>query len=246
MSEHQFEATEWLKTAEAACEMSDSARFGRLGAIADVDRTRAWNYDGYTSTTAFLMHRAGMGAGEANREVFLARSLGSMPEATRLTGEGRLYVNQLEALAHAHARHPDQYGLDETVLVESIAGLTSSETRRVVEYWCQAHDTAPDGTDNPEPSRLFSSKTWGGRGRWDGDFDPVTHDLVDTALDTLIAEMVRHTPRNELGSRPEMRAEALGEMARRFLDSPATPTDHGNRPHPHRGRRLEGTHRAHP
>jgi hypothetical protein len=34
-----------------------------------------------------------------------------------------------------------------------------------------------------------------------------------------------------LGRPSEIRAEALAEMCRRHLDSPHTPTDHGNRPH---------------
>lgn len=44
-------------------------------------------------------------------------------------------------------------------------------------------------------------------------------------------EIVRETPAEELAPAPQRRAEALAELARRFLDSPHAPMDHGNRPH---------------
>lgn len=121
------------------------ARLGRLQTIAVLDRRRGYAYDGYLSTTAFLMHR------------------------------------------------------------------------------CR--------DDDEDPSRVFLSRTWRDRGRLDGDLDPLTHDLVNTALDQLIGEIGRETPAEELAPAPQRRAEALAELARRFLDSPHAPTDHGNRPH---------------
>jgi hypothetical protein len=172
-----------------------------------------------------------MSAREANREVFLARSLPEMAYSVKSAFAGHITVSQLEVLAHARHRHPDQYATDEAVLVDAVSGLTLSQTRRVVDHWICLHDEATGEEADEEPSRVFFSKTWQGRWRLDGDFDRETGDILNTALDELVSQIVDATPREELGSGSMRRAEALGELARRFLDSSDAPTDHGNRPH---------------
>lgn len=206
------------------------ARLRRLEAIADLDRRRDYHYDGYSSTTAFLIHRCGMTARDARREVFLARSLEEMPYAVKSVEACRLTLTQFEILAHTRRRHPDPYRADEAALVEAVAPHTARETRQLADYWCQSHDETRGADDEP-PGRVFLSTTFQRRGRLDGDLDPLTHDLVNTALEALMGEIVRDTPREELASASQRRAEALAELARRFLDSPDAPTDHGVRPH---------------
>lgn len=233
MGEHTYDAGSSQERIEAlvdASQMADDARLARLRAVADLDRVRAYEYDGFTSTTSILVARCGLGVREANREVFLARSLEHMPYAAKLAQARRLSVGQLEVLAHAQSRHPDQYAGDEATLAEAAAGLRLSDTRHLIAYWTQAHDE-PESETTPEPSRVFLSKTWGGRGRLDGDLNPESRTLLATALDTLISELVRTTPKSELPPYSQLRAQALVELARRHLDSPDTPTDHGNRPH---------------
>ena len=185
--------------------------------------------DGYTSVVAFLVHRCGMGPGEANRQVFLARALDHAPYAAKLVAGGRLSVNQFDVLAHAQAKHPGPFAGDEPALCEAVDGLTLPDTRRLVEYWSQAHDHPTD--DATDPSQVFLSKTFGGRGRLDGDLTAEDHALLSQALDTLISEIVESAPTDELLPMPQLRAQALTEVTRRHLDSPTTPTDHGNRPH---------------
>jgi hypothetical protein len=204
--------------------------FARLEAIARADRSQEYLADGYTSVASFLVHRCGTGIGEANRQVFMARALDKAPYAAKLAGARRLTVNQLEVLAHAEAKHPDAYATEEPVLAEAVTGLTLPDTRRLVAYWCQAHDHPSDDAE-ADPSRVFLAKTYGGRGRLDGDLTPEDHALLAQALDTLISEVVESTPKSDLAPMPELRAQALTEVARRHLDSPATPVDHGNRPH---------------
>ncbi len=238
MSEHLFDNGEFhdsapaavMEAVVAAATAVDQARLARLLAIAELESSRAFEYDGFTSVTAFLVTRCGMGVRSANRELFLARSLEHLPYATKLARSAGLTVGQLEVLAHAHSRHPRPFAADEPTLAEAASGLTLADTRRLVAYWSQAHDQAPDGAD-VEPSAVYLSQSWKGRGRLDGDLDPEDHALVNAALDSLISEQVRTTPTGELPPMPQLRGEALTELARRFLDAPATPTDHGNRPH---------------
>ena len=228
MGEHTFDTGMERVTALTA-ELSDLT-LARLEQIAGLDRSGEYLDEGYTSVAAFLVHRCGMGPGEANRQVFMARALERAPYAAKSVGAGRLNVNQFEVLAHAQARHPEPYAGDEPDLCEAVAGLTLPNARRLVEYWCQAHDD-PAADAETDPSRVFLSKTFGGRGRLDGELTPEDHALLSQALDTLISEIVETTPKEDLVPMPQLRAQALAEVARRHLDSPTTPTDHGNRPH---------------
>lgn len=210
--------------------VNEAMRLGRLELLAHLDSTAAFAYDGFTSATSFLVARCGMGPGEANREVFLARSLEDMPYSVKLVAAGRLSVNQLEVLAHARSRHPDVFAESEPTLAESVSGLDLRDTRRAVDYWCQAH-CGPDDVEPEPPSRVFLSETMNGRGRLDGDLDPELHSLLATALDTVVDELVASAPKQELPRMSELRAQALAEIARRYLDSDSVPLDHGHRPH---------------
>lgn len=205
-------------------------RLMRLSAIAELDAERGFEYDGYASTTAFLVHRCGMGGGEAKREVFLARSLEHMPYAVKSAYAGHISLTQLELLAHARSKHPEPFVGDETMLVEAISDLTVAKTRYVLDLWCQLHDD-PDDPADPEPSRVFFSQTMDGRWRLDGDLSPVVGRTLHTALDQLMCEIVCTTPKHELPAASHRRAQALEQLARSYLDSARARTDHGNRPH---------------
>jgi hypothetical protein len=227
MGEHTFDTR--MDRIVAVTGELDGVTLSRLEDIAALDQTREYLADGYTSVPAFLVHRCGMGTREANRQMFLARALKKAPYAAKLVTAVRLTVNQFEVLAHAQSRHPEPYESDEPTLCEAVTGLTLPDTKRLVEYWCRAHDDPTD--DAIDPSRVFLAKTFAGRGRLDGDLTPEDHALLAAALDTLLSEIVEATPRDELLPMPELRAQALAEVARRHLDSPDTPQDHGNRPH---------------
>lgn len=231
MSEHMFGGPdEVMNHLVDITTVNDDMRLGRLELLAHLDESGAYSADGFTSASSFLVARCGMGPGEANREVFLARSLGDMPYSVKLVVARRLTVNQLEVLARVRSRHPDEFAAEEHTLAESVSGLDLRETRRAVDYWCQAH-CSPDDVGPDEASRVFLSTTLGGRGKLDGDLDPEFHALLSAALGTLMDEIVASTPKNELPTLSEIRAEALQEMARRHLDSDSVPVDHGNRPH---------------
>lgn len=218
-----------MDATEAAHLAVHEARLDRLEAIARMDESGDYSYDGYTSAAAFLIHRCGLGPGEANREIFVARSLAHLPHAHALARAGRLSVSQLEILAQARRKHPEQFAVDEKMLADSVVGLLLTDTRRAADYWCQAH-CEPDDVEEEEPSRVHLSRTIDGRGRLDGDLASEHFAVVDRALDTLMSELVRTTPREELAPPSQLRAEALAELCRRQLDSPEMPTERGSKP----------------
>ncbi|HEX2153210.1 MAG TPA: hypothetical protein VHL52_04470, partial [Acidimicrobiia bacterium] len=102
-------------------ELTAGCRLMRLCAVAELDRSKDFEYDGYTSTSAFLIHRCGMSVGEATREVFVARSLDQMDYSVKSAFAGHISLTQLELLAHARARHPDEFAADEATLVDSVS-----------------------------------------------------------------------------------------------------------------------------
>jgi len=108
MIEHGFDAGGSVGMDEVAESWDDLTghRLTFLAKLADLDRDRGFEYDGHTSTAAFLMHRCGMSARRARREVFLARSLERMRLVWSSVASGRLSFDQAVVLAFAQHRPP--------------------------------------------------------------------------------------------------------------------------------------------
>ncbi|HEX7098993.1 MAG TPA: hypothetical protein VF377_07105, partial [Acidimicrobiia bacterium] len=75
-----------------------ASRLEFLSEVAALDREQGFDYDGHTSTAAFLMHRCGMSARRARREVFLARSLEPMRLTWGAVASGKLSFDQAVVL----------------------------------------------------------------------------------------------------------------------------------------------------
>src|SRR5690606_30816727 len=167
-----------------------ASRLEFLSEVAALDRERGFDYDGHTSATAFLMHRCGMSARRARREVFLARSLDQMRLTWGAVASGRLSFDQAVVLAFAPHRCPVPFASDEEAVVEAVSGVSGSDTRRAVEHWCHLHADPDDPAEKEEPSRVYLSETMDGRGRLDGDLDKETFRLVSGVFDGLMSEAV--------------------------------------------------------
>src|SRR5688572_27099261 len=103
MIEHGFDAGGSVGMDEVAAAWGNltASRLEFLSELAALDRERGFEYDGHTSTAAFLMHRCGMSARRARREVFLARSLERMRLVWSSVASGRLSFDQAVVLAPA-------------------------------------------------------------------------------------------------------------------------------------------------
>ncbi len=90
----------------------------------------------------------------------------------------------------------------------------------------------PTGEDSlRERRRLHVSPTVFGMVRIDGDLDPDTGETVLTALCSGVDADFRSSDQQDRRSPGQRRADALGEICRRWLDSSDRPQVGGERPH---------------
>jgi hypothetical protein len=107
------------------------------------------------------------------------------------------------------------------------------ELVRVVEYWKHLADSAAaEAAAERRFSRrgLYVSPTLDGMIRVDGDLDPETGQTVLTAIGAMVDASVREAG-TDLRSPAQRRADALGEICRRYLDEGERPVVAGERPH---------------
>jgi hypothetical protein len=105
------------------------------------------------------------------------------------------------------------------------------DLRRAVEHWRLLVDSMRGGTDERRFERraLFMSTTIDGMVRIDGDLDPETGQAV-TALGAVVDASAGGAD-DDVRRPAQRRADALGEICRRYLDSVDRPVVAGERPH---------------
>ncbi|MDQ3990928.1 MAG: HNH endonuclease, partial [Actinomycetota bacterium] len=202
--------------------------------VAEVDRRRSYVADNYLSTTSWLAHRAKLSPADASRRVRLARALRDMPRASEALAHGEISTSAVHVLARAGERCPEQYPEAEEMLVDMARDLDVRDLTRAVEYWKQVTDPREaDDRDRRrhELRRLHASATLDGMVRIDGDLDPHTGQTVLTALHAVMDAEIRSGDGDEPRTTIQRRADALGVIARYYLDSAQRPTVAGERPH---------------
>ncbi|MGA7270215.1 MAG: hypothetical protein WB239_04005, partial [Acidimicrobiia bacterium] len=99
MGEHTFgwdgdrepaNGPEGMEAVAAAWFKVDEVRLDALERVAALDSSEGFRYDGYTSTSAFLVHRCGMSVKQAHRAVFLARAVAELAYSVKLVRSGDL------------------------------------------------------------------------------------------------------------------------------------------------------------
>lgn len=199
-------------------------------AAGEFDAAELWDLDAATSMHAWLREHTGMTSRQAARTVAVSRRLRSLPVTAAAWRDGSLTSGQIDAIvANVPRRHLELFAEQEAAIVPSLAGLPTDDTVIAMQHW----RAKADGTDDPptdrEPTRsLHLSSTLDGRGVLDGDLDPDTFALVRTALRVAETRDLDGEPRR---SPAERRADALGDVAKFFLDHQHTRPGGRHRPH---------------
>jgi hypothetical protein len=205
----------------------------RLRRLAELDRRRVFERDGYLSAASWLVGAFKVGWGSAREQVRLARSLEQMARTRRALEGGDVSLSGVRVLAAARETDPEAFDASEQTLVEAARIHSVGDLGRVVAYWRQAVQ-AERGSGDDEAirarRRLHASVSLHGMVRVDGDLDPETGETMLTALRAVMDADARSTTQDER-TPAQRRADALGEVCRQWLDRADRPTVAGERPH---------------
>lgn len=227
LGEEELEA-DYLELERAA----DRLAAERLRRLAEIDARGSFRRDGYVSPVAWMSHRLRMAGSRAAQRLRTARALERMPATRRALAEGEISRSAVVALVQAHETNPAEFASSEPLLVEAAMTLSASDLMRAVSYWRQAADLR-----GPEEQakrlharrRLHVSPTVDGMVRVDGDLDPENGQILITALRSVQDAAARGGP--DPRAPAQRRADALGEICRRWLGSVDRPVVAGERPH---------------
>lgn len=205
----------------------------KLRWLAELDRRAAFRRDGYLSAPAWLTDRFHLSRWQAKEEVRTAHALEAMPEVRGALAEGEVSSSAVRVLAGAWESHPEAFEGSERALLQAARGGPVGELRRVVAEWSRAQE-ADGGLGEAERAHerrcLDLCPTASGMVGVRGELDPEGGEQVMTALQAIVDRDAR-SGGPDLRTPAQRRADALAELARRYLDSSERPAVAGERPH---------------
>jgi hypothetical protein len=205
----------------------------RLRRLAEIHRRQSHRRDGYLSTASWLVDRHRKGWSAAARDIRTARSLERMPRTRQALATGELSASAVQMLVAARHAHPAQFHEAEPTLVEAAKRLPARQLRHTMAYWQrQVHweQGLRDAERVRARRRLAVTTTTFGMVRVDGDLDPENGETVLTALRAFL-DAERGRTGTDVATPAQRRADALGEICRRWLDGTERPSVGGERPH---------------
>lgn len=185
--------------------------------LAEYDRCRGWEAQGYRSCADFLAFMTGMDRGAARERVRAARVLEALPETSAAMERGELSFSKVRALTRVATAE------NETELLEVARRVTAAELERFVRGWRFEGKDEALREELRNRSRRFSvvpnlDGTYEVRGRLEPETALLLRRALDAAADALYAR--------DDGSTPEQRrADALALLAERALAAGFGPND---------------------
>src|SRR5438093_6646094 len=167
---------------QAAAEALESERLRRL---AEINRRRCFERQGYLSAAAWLVGAFRMAWSDAGRQVRMARELEEMPRTSAAMGDGRISIAAARVLVSARQANPEEFARSEEMLVDAASSLSVQDLRRAVAYWKEAADTRRSLEEEDQRwgrRGLHVSTTLFGMVRLDGNLDPETGQTLLAAL----------------------------------------------------------------
>jgi len=221
----------------------------QLAAVREVDRRDLGKTTGYTSTAAWLSDRYRVRPETAGRTVKLGRTLDtSLPATGAALREGRISADHAHVIAGAIAGLPSEAGPvvrgeAEQVLLQHAATFHPKDLARLGRTVLNTID--PDLADQVLAKELAKAEKKAARerelslhddpyglGTWiRGRLDPITADMLRTALEPLSAPMPTTPDGPDTRSAAQRLGDGFAELIRRYLDAGASPSHAGEKPH---------------
>jgi uncharacterized protein DUF222/HNH endonuclease len=221
------EDLEELERATRAIEVERARR------VREIERRGVHRRDGDVSLTAWLARHVGIPASVAMRQVRLGRALGGMPATTAALLDGQISTAAAELLVSARDADRAEFQRSETMLVDLARRLPVRDLHRAVERWRALADAVAaehEAARRFDRRGLYVSCLLDGMVRVDGELDAETGQTVITALRSIVDPRTKTGP-DDARTPAQRRADALGEICRRYLDSGDRAAVAGDRPH---------------
>src|SRR6266542_3793800 len=207
----------------------------RLRYVAELDNRQPYLRDGYLSMSSWIAQQHRVAYSTATSDVRMARALQAMPTTRGAVASGEISFSAARVLAAARETDHDAFVQAEPLLVEAATRHDMRDLQQVVAHWRNAVESRRDYPTGEDPlrerRRLHVSPTVFGMVRIDGDLDSGTGETVLTALQSCVDADIRSADPQDRRSPSQRRADALGEICRRWLDSSDRPTVGGEHPH---------------
>jgi hypothetical protein len=202
--------------------------------LADFERQVGWSADGARSAAGWLIAKTRCASGGAHHRMHVARQMAAMPIASAAWRSGAITTDHAAVMARIRsgARANAEFAIFEPALVDAAKKTTPEDVMMVGPRWRDALDDylgrppkkKAAGRDH-DRRKLHWSRILDGVGILNGRFDCEGAEYFETALHKMCDRLrQRDDPRTPA----QLRADALVELAREFLDH----QDRGsNRPH---------------
>jgi hypothetical protein len=184
---------------------------------------------GYPSMVAYLKHRMRMAGGRAHRYVRIARAATKHAATLSAWRHRQITGDEAELMFKASERLPGKYPEAERVLLE-LVGDGFDETRRVLDYWRNDVDLPGvrlDLEDQLQRRRFDLTRKHNGMVAGEFLLPQLEGEGLLAAVDTLMPPPADNDERTTT----QRRADALGDLARSYLDGSGAPLVGGERPH---------------
>ena len=189
-----------------------------LAALAQSDRHRDWEDEGFGSCAEWLAWRIGITRGTANEKVRAARALEDLPLISEAMASSELSFSKVRAITRVAT--PD----NESELLEFARAGSAANLERLVRGWKKLSRWNEQQAERVRHSRrrfsVFPDEDgmYVVRGRLDPEVGAALMRAVEAASDALFAETRRERHSPEVPEPAQLRADAVGLLAERALN----------------------------
>lgn len=203
-------------------------------AVAEWAATRAWEADGALSASQWLAWRTGVSRRTAGRLLAGGRFMNRF-DATRVAvAGGSVSPDQLDTLTrHVTDERFDLYARDEHVLLEAAGRFRADEFTTIVRRWASHCDDALSAADAEHAHQTRSfwlTRTLFGRTEGSFSLDADAGAMVIAAIDDITTPDPVEAPDRRTPT--QLRADALTDLARHYLNRTGHETGAGRSPIP--------------